>query len=197
MNVAAVRPGVVLNCGLLGVKTNGGLLRIPRVKTLFGGDMWVIRLLYPLELLACWDVPEKLGHLAGTSQGKEDIMRCMFAPIKIRQAALEDLAPVMSELMMSRGAAILKRVDKKGPEKRGPTLRITTPEEERSIFQDRSDPPLNSLIDGLKELSMDNAESNSTDAPVASSTVATKDDKAPVRTEKWDRMLCLGLPDEV
>jgi hypothetical protein len=143
MKVMAVRPGVALNCGLLGVKTNGGLLRIPRVKTLFGGDMWVIRSLSPSELLACWDVPEKLGHLAGTSQGKEDIMNCMFTPIKIRQAALEDLAPVMSELMMSRGAGILKKVDEKCLEKRGPTLRITTPEEERSIFQDRSDPPLN------------------------------------------------------
>jgi hypothetical protein len=61
--VKTIRPGVVWNCGLLEVKTNAGSLRLPRVKTPFGGDMWGIRPLTSAETLACWDVPEKLGQL--------------------------------------------------------------------------------------------------------------------------------------
>jgi hypothetical protein len=64
------RPGVVLSNELLGVKTNGGLLRLPRVKTVFGGNMWVVRQLTPAEVLSCWDVPEKLGQLMTTLVGK-------------------------------------------------------------------------------------------------------------------------------
>jgi hypothetical protein len=56
--VVEVRPGAVLNSGLLGIKTDGGLLRLPRVKTLFGGGVWAIRKLTPSEVLAFWDVPE-------------------------------------------------------------------------------------------------------------------------------------------
>jgi hypothetical protein len=57
-DVKEVRAGVVLSSGILGVKTNGGLLRLPRVKTLFGGNTWVIRALTPSKVLACWDVPK-------------------------------------------------------------------------------------------------------------------------------------------
>jgi hypothetical protein len=43
---------------------------------------------------------QKLGHLAQTDDGKQAILRgSMFTPIKIRQAVLENLSPLMSKLM--------------------------------------------------------------------------------------------------
>jgi hypothetical protein len=47
--VKEVRPGVVMSSGLLQVRTCSGSTRLPRVKTVFGGDMWVIRSLTPVE----------------------------------------------------------------------------------------------------------------------------------------------------
>jgi hypothetical protein len=85
-DVKEVRTGIVLNCGLLGVKTNGELLCLPRVKNLFGGDMWVIRALTPAEVLVCWGVPEKLGHLTRTEEAKRESTRGIFTPIKIWQS---------------------------------------------------------------------------------------------------------------
>jgi hypothetical protein len=68
--VKEVRKGVILNNGLLEVKTRGTPLQLPRVKTLFGGNMWVIRALTPIEVLSCWDVPEKIGQLLETNEQK-------------------------------------------------------------------------------------------------------------------------------
>jgi hypothetical protein len=64
LTVLPVRPGVILNCGLLEVKFNKEGFHLPRVKTIFGGSMWVIRRLTSSETLACWDAPEKLGQIA-------------------------------------------------------------------------------------------------------------------------------------
>jgi hypothetical protein len=65
-----VRTGVIPNSGVLGVKAKGGIPCVPRVKTVSGGSMWVIRTLTQAEGLACWDVPEKLGQLAETQEQK-------------------------------------------------------------------------------------------------------------------------------
>jgi hypothetical protein len=32
--------------------------------------MWVMRPLTPSEVISCWDVPEKLGQLIDTADGK-------------------------------------------------------------------------------------------------------------------------------
>jgi hypothetical protein len=69
--VKTVRPGVMFNCGLLNVEANRGLLRLPRVKTVFGGNLWVIRSLAPSEILSCWDVTERLGQLIGADNGRK------------------------------------------------------------------------------------------------------------------------------
>jgi hypothetical protein len=197
--VVQVRPGVVLNIGLLGVKTNGGLLRLPRIKTLFGGDMWVIRTLTPVEVLSCWGLPEKLGHLAKTDEGKRKIMKGMFTPIKIWQAVLENLAPIMSELL-----SLHKKDDNvqttsepmKGEARRGPWLNIMSAEEEREIILDGTDPPNNDFIENSKFTQADQTKrSNIRESKEPA--IATKDDKAPVESETWDRMLYLGLHPKI
>jgi hypothetical protein len=192
-----VRPGVMLNSGLLGVKTNGGLIRLPRVKTLFGGDMWVIRSLTTAESMACWDVPEKLGQLAGNDELRRKIMHGMFTPLKIRQTVLENLGPVVNELLENGTEEVRRESDDSVPcelLKRGPTLELITPEEEREIFQDKSDPPVNSLIE---ELSSPKGDVKDQAKVIDEPTGATKDDKASVRPEKWDKMLYLGLPEKI
>jgi hypothetical protein len=97
--VNEVRPGVVMNSGLLKVKTRSGSLLLPRVKTPFGGEMWVIRPLSPAEVISCWDVPEKLGHLIGTNEGKAALMKEIFTPSKIRQSVLEEIRPLLDKLI--------------------------------------------------------------------------------------------------
>jgi hypothetical protein len=148
--VVQVRLGVVLNTGLRGVQTNGGFLRLPRVKTLFGGNMWVIRNLMTAEVLSCWeDVPEKLGMIAQSDEKKRILMNTMFTPIKIRQAVLEDLAPVISELLSmpkEEEGSSARTVNEEFACKRGPKLKIMSAEEERAIFEDVSEPPVNTLI---------------------------------------------------
>jgi hypothetical protein len=79
-----VRPGVVMSSGLLDVKVSGNCLRLSRVKTLFGGNMWVIRPLTTPEVLSCWDIPEKLGVLGGTDDNLKSILRDLTTPMKIR-----------------------------------------------------------------------------------------------------------------
>jgi hypothetical protein len=99
--VRAVRHGVILNSGLLKVTTKGGLLRLPRVKTIFGGNLWVIRSLTPGEVLSCWDVPEKLGLLVESEEVKRALMHGVLTPLKIRQAVLEDLAVKLNKVIMA------------------------------------------------------------------------------------------------
>jgi hypothetical protein len=86
--------GVVLSSGVLGVKEGGGCRRLPRVKTLFGGNMWAIRPQTSSEVLSCWDIPEKLGVLAGTDERMKDVFEDLVTPMKIRQSVLESLEPV-------------------------------------------------------------------------------------------------------
>ena len=86
--VKTVRPGVIMNSGLLAVTTLAGSIRLPKVKTLFGGDMWVIQSLTPSEVIACWDVPEKLVRLFETDGDRISLMKEMFVPLKIRHSAL-------------------------------------------------------------------------------------------------------------
>jgi hypothetical protein len=125
-SVKTVRPGVIMNCGLLEVKTKYGALRLPRVKTPFGGDMWVIRPLTAGETLGCWDVPEKLGLLMDTDSERRLLMEGMFTPLKIRQSVLEGIVPVtMKDILNSTGrkAGVAGyKSTSMGPVKRGPTL---------------------------------------------------------------------------
>jgi hypothetical protein len=56
--VVEVRLGVVESSGLLKVDLVAGRIRVPRVRTLYGGNVWVIRALTSGELVAAWDDPE-------------------------------------------------------------------------------------------------------------------------------------------
>jgi hypothetical protein len=100
-SVKTVRPGVGMNCGLLEAKTKAGTIRLPGVKTPFGGDMWVIRPLTAGKTLGCWDVPERLGSLMDTNDKRRSLMEGMFTPLKIRQAVLEEISPVIKNLLDS------------------------------------------------------------------------------------------------
>jgi hypothetical protein len=95
--VQLVRPGVMMNSGLLGVKT------------LHCSNMWVIRPLTPSEVIACWDVPKKLGRLFETKDDRISLMKEMFGPLKIRQLALEDLRPFMSKFLESESEKATER----------------------------------------------------------------------------------------
>jgi hypothetical protein len=67
--VIEARPGVVESAGLLRVELSAGRVRLLRVRTWFGGNVWVIRSLTLSELVSAWDVPEKLGKLVGSDEG--------------------------------------------------------------------------------------------------------------------------------
>jgi hypothetical protein len=95
--VQLVRPGVMMNSGLLGVKT------------LHCSNMWVIRPLTPSEVIACWDVPKKLGRLFETKDDRISLMKEMFGPLKIQQLALEDLRPFMSKFLESESEKATER----------------------------------------------------------------------------------------
>jgi hypothetical protein len=180
-----------MNSGLLRVNSVSGSMRLPRLKTHFGGDTWVIRSLTPAEALSCWDVPEKLGQLAGTDEAKRMLMKDMFTPLKSRQMVLEDLIPLLPKLIQLSSEGLSQGVRPFSMPKRGPTLHLTKPEDEKLIFRDKSDPPVNLLIEGFEGLNLDRSDKE----PVAASnvpTVAAKEDKAPIESEGWDRMLCLG-----
>jgi hypothetical protein len=197
-SVKTVRPGVAMNCGLLEVKTKAGTIRLPRVKTPFGGDMWVIRPLTAGETLGCWDVPERLGLLMDTNDERRSLMEGVFTPLKIRQAILEEIGPVMKNLLNSAKKEIRlvgSPNSELGPIKRGPTLEITTPEEEWAVIHDQSDPPANDLTEATKKLNVSGSSKEAAGLKSSNPSVAVKDDKAPVKTESWDKYLHLGLSD--
>jgi hypothetical protein len=149
-----VRPGVVLSSGILDVNESGGCRRLPRVKTLFEGSMWVIRPLTMPAVLSCWDIPEKLGVQAGTDEKLKSILRDLITPMKIRQAILEGLEPVMPKRMllhMKQSTGMSGGRDGLSPQPRGPRLHLTSPEEERATFQDTANPPMNLLVEELKK----------------------------------------------
>jgi hypothetical protein len=82
-----------------------------------------------------------------------------------------------------------------GPIKQGPTLKITTPEEEWAIIHDQSDPPVNALTEATKKLNMSGSSKEASGLKSSNPSIAVKDDKAPIKTESWDKYLCLGLFD--
>jgi hypothetical protein len=121
-----------------------GSTRLPKVKTVCGGDMRVIRPVTPSEVIACWDVPKKLGQLFETEDDRISLMKEMFVPLKTRQLALEDLRPFMVQFLKSDSEKATDRSKVPLVVKRGPSLKLATPEEERAMFQDKSNPPMNS-----------------------------------------------------
>jgi hypothetical protein len=192
-----VRPGVVMSSGLLDVKESGNCLRLPRVKTLFGGSMWVIRPLTTPEVLSCWDIPEKLGVLGGTDDKLKSVLQDLTTPMKIRQTILEGLEPVMQKLMSLPTQPAIetsKERDEFSFQPRGPRLHLTSPEEELATFEDKTDPPMNVLVEELKNLELTET-ADVISKPGIEPSGATKDNKVPIKSEKWDKMLYLGLSD--
>jgi hypothetical protein len=59
-----------------------GKIKLPKVRTLFGGNIWVGRELTTSEFLAAWDVPEKLGSQSGSDEGRHELMNEPFTPLK-------------------------------------------------------------------------------------------------------------------
>jgi hypothetical protein len=117
-------------------------------------------------------------------------MKAPFTPLKICQAVLEEVKSVYSYLTEEDGSRLDLGLDRKVVVKetdsalRGLSLKHTTPEEEREIFCDISDTLRNELICPLSK--EERAISK-----------ATKDDKAPIKTEVWDKFLYLGLLLEI
>jgi hypothetical protein len=85
---------------------------------------------------------------------------------------------------------------KRRPLKRGPKIKLSTPEEERKIFQDKSEPPPNPLVEALRRLDDNDDDSmDAKDCVLAVDGVAAKEDKAPMKSECWDEYSHLGLSD--
>jgi hypothetical protein len=106
----------VESSGLLNVSLTAGKIVLPRVRTLFGGNVWVARPLTPAEVLSAWDVPEKLGNLSGSDEGRTDLMSEPFTPLKIRQAMLVEVKGIFAELTepfdLVNGPAVLPIYDR-------------------------------------------------------------------------------------
>jgi hypothetical protein len=165
-------------------------------RTTCGGNLWAIRSLTASEDLSCWDVPEKLGQLSGSDNGRREIMKDMFTPVKIRQAVLEDLTPIIDGLLAPRkGMSDNKRKSLTEVVLRGPTLKLTSTKEERETIKNEGAPPRNLLIEALGSLTTTKSPPDVPSTGLFEPTSATKDDKAPVMPEKWDKMLFLGLPE--
>lgn len=211
--VLEVRPGLIDSCGLLKVGLIAGRVRLPRVRAWFGGKIWVARSLTSSEIVSAWDVPEKLGMLAGSDEGRSALMSEPFTPLKIRQAVLEEVGTVFLELTApSVKQAWTQRIQSGdlSPETqrpvgsvRGPLLQVTTPKEERDIFQDKTAVPRNVLLwplskeEKIAEMKGIVGDDLSVNVGHVGNSKATKDDKAPIKTEAWDKFLYLGLDEEI
>jgi hypothetical protein len=147
--VMEVKPGLVESSGLLNVSLTAGKIVLPRVRTLFGGNIWVARPLTPAEILSAWDVPEKLGNLSGSDEGRTDLMSEPFTPLKIRQAVLVEAKGIFAKLNepfdLINGPVVLPIHDRSTVTPRGAALRITSPEEERAISRTSPKFPVTNL----------------------------------------------------
>ena len=87
-------------------------------------------------------------------------MKEMFSPFKVRQSVRDDICPMMMKLLGSedeRSQLGNQRNLVFSQEGTTYTLKPTTPEEERAIFEEKSEPPSKLLIEGLKNLDVSTA----------------------------------------
>jgi hypothetical protein len=111
---------------------------------------------------------------------------------------LEEIGPMMKNLLNSAKKEIRlvgSQNSDLGPIKRGSTLKITTLEEEWAIIHDQSDPPVNDLTEATKKLNISGSSKEASGLKSSNPSIAVKDDKAPIKTESWDKYLHLGLSD--
>jgi hypothetical protein len=119
--------------------------------------------------------------------------------MKTPQSILEGLEPLMAKLMMSLSVKKSRPISggrDSHSQHQGPRLCLTSPEEERAIFRDTTDPPTNMLVEELKNREL-NEPLVFPQTDKAEPGGATKDDKAPIKSEKWDKMLYLELSEYV
>ena len=118
----------------------------------------------------------------------------------MRQTVLEGVCPMMTRLLGSENERATGKSKAPRATEQGLALKLAAPEEEeRAIFQDKSDPPMNLLIECLKNLEVNPASQEQLIVPpsknVNGCAGATKDDKAPINSEWWGEMLNLGSSD--
>ena len=92
-----VRRGLIDSWHLIKVGLLAEQVRLTQVRAWFCGKIWVAPPLTLSEIVSAWDIPEKLGKLAGSDEGREVLMAEPFAPLKIRQAVLEEVNYVLLE----------------------------------------------------------------------------------------------------
>ena len=69
-----------MSSGLLEVRSSSDSLRLLKVRTLFGGQTWVIRPLASSEVTPRWSVPEKLGRLLRSEAERIPLMKEVLNP---------------------------------------------------------------------------------------------------------------------
>lgn len=86
-----VEPGVMCCAGVIPYPKGKKCFRqfAPRVRTKYGGRIWVKRKFEAKELLAAADVPEKLVHLSASHYDLNKIVDALDFPIKMLQAVAE------------------------------------------------------------------------------------------------------------
>jgi hypothetical protein len=128
--------------------------------------------------------PKKCGQLAETEEQKRALMLEPFTPLKIRQSVLEDLKPILAELLSDKNEVRnISEGERACNTPRGPKLDLVTPEEEVITFQNKNDPPMNALIKDLDKLNVRDGSLGGEAIPIVANpgpSAATKDDKAPI-----------------
>jgi hypothetical protein len=92
-----VSPGVMSCAGIIPYPKRSGDFRkfAPRVLMKYGGSMWVKRGFEAKELLMAGDVPEKLIHLAASSQEVDEMVDVLDWPVKMLQAVEEGVEEML------------------------------------------------------------------------------------------------------
>jgi hypothetical protein len=164
---------------------------VPRVLTKYGGELWVKRSFEAKELLIAGDVPEKIIHLASTSQEVDRMVNVLDWPVKMLQAVAEGIDGILD-----KSFACLRAGSKRN----------------------RTPGTTDGLNDGVKRLRLKETDEDECRDPVESENAmggdpireevsleaendhqakAVKNDNARVRSKDWDFFLALGLDDEI
>ena len=96
-SVVWAQKGVVSSAGLLPLKGREFTSPDVRVKTIYGGDRWVIRPLLPREVVAVLDIPEQM-LLDSHSPGEIELIKHLTVPIKGLQVCIQLLAQILPEI---------------------------------------------------------------------------------------------------
>ena len=193
-SVITLRPGVVSCWGLYDLRAKIP----PRVKTVFGGDLWVIRPLTPMEWATVHDLPEKLSQ----SVAVEDLVsfvRSAPGPVKCLQGLMETLSESRNQTIFGALAGEAKRgreefeseeFDSDDESVKRPKLAREEDTDDESVESERPEGARRGeKVNGDVACGLEDPERE---------LKAAKDDNAAVPVEMWDKYVrdgCKGVDE--